>query len=209
MRFVKGEDTSQTVFLNGIRWETYERLLADQESSTGPHIYYDTGTLEIMSPSPKHERLNEAVADFFKLAAAEMDIDYCSLGSTTFKRKDLKKGFEPDACFFLTNVDVIRKKEKFDLRVDPPPDLVIEIDVRHAVLKKLPLFLAFGVPEIWLYLDDHFEIRRLEAGTYREVDESSFLPRVTGEVLLKFADSFCEMKPSVWMKSVREWVAKR
>jgi Uma2 family endonuclease len=209
MRLVKGEELSQSVVLNGVQWETYERLLADQENSSGPRLYYDTGTLEIMSPSSKHENLKEAVVLFFHLAAAEMEIDCFSLGSTTFRRKDLEKGFEPDACFYLSQLELVRRKDAFDLRVDPPPDLVIEIDVRHAALKKLPLFLSFGVPEIWLYLDDHFEIRRLDSGVYRKVSESAFLPRVTGEVLLEFAGSRKHMNSVAWIKSVREWAAKR
>jgi Uma2 family endonuclease len=209
MRLVKGENTSQSVVLNGVQWETYERLLADQENSSGPRLYYDTGTLEIMSPSPKHERLKEAVVLFFNLAAAEMEIDCFSMGSTTFRNKALEKGFEPDGCFYLSQLDVIRQKDEFDLSVDPPPDLVIEIDVRHAVLKKLPLFLSFEVPEIWLYLDDHFEIRRLDSGTYRKLSQSAFVPRITGEVLLEFAESRQHMTTPAWLKSIREWVAKR
>jgi Uma2 family endonuclease len=35
-----------------------------------------------------------------------------------------------------------------DLSIDPPPDLVIEIDITSGSLNKLPIFAALGVQEI-------------------------------------------------------------
>jgi Uma2 family endonuclease len=43
----------QRFALRNISWDTYEALLAD---SAGEHVFltYDEGTLELMSPLPKH-----------------------------------------------------------------------------------------------------------------------------------------------------------
>lgn len=89
----------QAVVLTGVNWETYERLLADQEDRSGPRLYYDCGTLEIMSPSSRHENINRTLALLFQLLASEMEIDVFAAGSTTLRREDLRKGFEPDSCF--------------------------------------------------------------------------------------------------------------
>jgi len=41
-------------------------------------------------------------------------------GSTTFKRADLARGFEPDECYYLQNAPAVRAKDQVDLSVDPP-----------------------------------------------------------------------------------------
>ena len=41
-------ETVQCVILHGVSWETYERLLAEHEESSGTHFTYDQGMLEIM-----------------------------------------------------------------------------------------------------------------------------------------------------------------
>jgi len=36
-----------------------------------------------------------------------------------------------------------------DLAVDPPPDLVIEIDIPSPSFSKLPIYADMGVPDVW------------------------------------------------------------
>lgn len=56
------EQTGQKVILQGVSWETYERLLADFEESHAAHFAYDRGMLEIMVLSTEHERFNRTIA---------------------------------------------------------------------------------------------------------------------------------------------------
>jgi Uma2 family endonuclease len=112
--------SDQKVLLN-VSWETYERLIADHLNSSAPRFTYDRGVLEIMSPSPEREESNRNLALLVEVLAEEMNIDVRDLGSTTFKRKDLKRGFEPDSCFYIQNEPRIAGKKKIDLKVDPPP----------------------------------------------------------------------------------------
>ncbi len=100
------------VVLPNIRWETYERLLADLEDCSAPRLTYDRGRLEIMSPTPKHENLNRAVEILVNVLAEEFGINSRGLGSTTFRREDLERGFEPDSCFYFQNEPLIRGKER-------------------------------------------------------------------------------------------------
>ena len=201
--------SDQAIVLEGVHWETYERLLADQQESSGTRLNYDCGTLEIMAPSSEHERLNDAIRLLFQLLAGEMGIDVLAVGSTTFRRQDLLKGFEPDASFYIRQAESLRSKDRIDLSVDPPPDLVIEIEITNPVMDKLSIFSAAGVPEVWLYREGRIEILALESNTYRRKTESAFLPGVTDSVLSEFVRSSKEMKSTAWIKSVRGWVANR
>jgi Uma2 family endonuclease len=126
--------------LSNVSWETYEGMLADHRERSAPRLTYDHGTLEIMSPSPKREELNRTIAQLVEVVAEECKINVRNLGSTTFKRDDLVKGFEPDSCFYIQSASLIRGKEEIDLSIDPPPDLVIEIEISHSSLDKLSIY---------------------------------------------------------------------
>src|SRR5438876_5554095 len=78
-------------------------------------------------------------------------IELESCGSTTWKRSRLRKGSEPDTCFYVANAPKIIGKRKIDLESDPPPDIVVEIDTTNESLSKFPIYAALGVPEIWRY----------------------------------------------------------
>jgi hypothetical protein len=64
--------------------------------------------------------------------AVEWDLDVESAGSTTFKREDLARGFEPDECSFFTNIEVVRGNRDVNLpNAGEPPDLIFEADVTN------------------------------------------------------------------------------
>ena len=61
---------------------------------------------------------------------------------------------------------------------DPPPDLVLEVDVTRSSIPKLPIYAALGVPEVWHWKLGLLEVLRLNAeGQYRPRKASSELPR--------------------------------
>lgn len=173
----------QRVILHHVSWETYRRLLQDFENSSAPRLTYDRGTLEIMTPLPEHEEYGRFFE--FVLAAVEeaTGAKVYSFGSTTFSREDLEQGFEADACFYIQNGSRVRGKDRLDLHVDPPPDLVIEIDITHPSLRKLPIYAQIGVPEVWRYVAGAVEILLLDGDHYSEVPRSRALPTVTAQAL--------------------------
>src|SRR3954471_11347858 len=91
---------SGPVVLHGVSWETYERLLDELDEQ---HIFltYDSGELEIMAPSPYHERYKTLLARFIETMTLELEMKVVSGGSTTFRREDLEKGLEPDECYYI------------------------------------------------------------------------------------------------------------
>jgi Uma2 family endonuclease len=205
----------QRVMLRNVSWETYEGLLAGHQDSSAPRFTYDRGALEIMSPLPEHEEANRALASLVENVAVEWRMSFRNLGSTTFKREDLGRGFEPDSCFYLQNADRMRGKARIDLTVDPPPDLVIEIDPptawapAHPSLDKLPIYAALDVPEVWRYDGNRLAILILEGGACLERKESLALPQATVAALSDLLRQSQEMDPPDWILQVRDWARSR
>lgn len=204
METVKGPAEGRMLLTN-VSWETYEHLLGDYLDRSVPHFTYDRGLLEIMSPLTEHEQINRAISRFVDVFAEEINLDVANLGSTTFKREDLERGFEPDTCFYIRNEASVRGKTKLDLAVDPPPDLVIEIDITNPSIDRFPLYAKFGVPEIWRHDGRRMSIFGLREGEYAEVAESAVLPPLSGSVLSRFVEESRSLGSVAWMRGVRGW----
>ncbi len=198
----------QRVLLSNVSWETYERLLEDHLDSSAPRFTFDRGMLEIMSPSPEHEAYNRSIALLVESLAEELGIDVYDLGSTTFRHEDIERGFEPDSCFYIQNEGRIRGKDRIDLAVDPPPDLVVEIDITNPSINKLPIYAQFGVPEVWRYDGERLAILKLEDGDYVETPESTALPALTSSTLSRLIERSKSERRTVWLKEVRESVRR-
>jgi Uma2 family endonuclease len=196
------------VVLRNVSWKTYERLLEDLADSSVPHLTYDRGELEIMSPTNEHEEYNRALNLIVEIVAAELEVRLRVLGSSTFKRKDLKRGFEPDSCFYVASAKRIRGKKKLDLATDPPPDLVIEIDITTSSIPKMPIFAHFGVPEVWQYDGRSLRMWKLQGAQYTGIESSLAFPVLTPGVLEDFLakSEKWEDRPRLF-RFIRDWVA--
>jgi Uma2 family endonuclease len=196
---------NQRLILEDVSWETYERLLADHENRSAPRFTYDRGRMEIMSPLPEHEEYNRALEALVVTVLVEWGQNFRNLGSTTLKRSDLERGFEPDSCFYIQNADRIRGKSRIDLTRDPPPDLIIEVDFTSPSLNTLPLYAQVGVPEIWRYDAGAMSLLLLGAGTYQEREESVALAPLSASVLTSLlAESRIFRRPA-WLRKIRDW----
>lgn len=194
----------QRVVLRNVSWETYERLLGDHENSSAPRFAYDRGELEIMSTSPEHEKLNRRIALLVLAFTEEMGVESEGLSSTTFRREDLERGFEPDSCFYLQNEELVRDKNRIDLAIDPPPDLVIEVDITSPSINKLSIYARIGVPEAWRYDGAKLGILKLGEGEYVAVQESVIIPGLSGSVLTRLIERSKSLRRTVWVREVRE-----
>ena len=195
-----------SVVLTNVSWETYEKLLADLADSSAPRLTYDRGELEIMSPTPEHEKLNRMLADFVGALAEELDIDTENLGSSIFRRGDLERGFEPDSCFYIQNANRVRGKSRLDLTVDPPPDLVIEIDITSTSIDKMPIYALMGIREVWRYDGSTLRLMKLEGQDYTTTDSSLAFPLLTASVLEDFLAKSKSMRRPDLLKTFREWI---
>src|SRR5437868_1631488 len=95
------EAGEQRIIVPNVSWATYESFLADLANQSSIRLTYDRGMLEIMSPLTEHERLKHIIELMIEILAEELDMELECFGSTTFKRKDLARGFEPDSCFYI------------------------------------------------------------------------------------------------------------
>jgi Uma2 family endonuclease len=100
------------------------------------------------------------------------------LGHTTWKHAGLEKGVEADACYYIQD-----PRRTAAERLDLPPDIAVEIDIISESLKKLPIYAALGIPEIWRYDGRTFRFYELVDGSYVETASSRFLPKLTGSML--------------------------
>lgn len=172
-----------TLVVPGVSWDEYERLLHDLEDRPGVRISYDDGTLEVMSPSAEHEEYKEFVLRVAQACADALGLPLETRGSTTWKRGAMRQGVEPDTCFYVASAHRIIGRRQIDLDTDPPPDIVVEIDVSNESLRKLPAYAALGVQEIWRYDGKQVLIYALVGRDYKERPGSRFLPCVTVSLL--------------------------
>ena len=126
-------------------------------------------------------------------------------GSMTMK-KPKKKGSEPDACFYVQSADLLGGRNKIDLSSDPPPDIVVEIDVSHDSIAKFPIYAALGVPEIWRYDGEALRIYRLREDEYVASEASLALPLLTGAVLTEFLNRSREEDQHQTLLAFEEWL---
>ena len=196
----------QRVILHNVSWDTYERLLADLHGCSAPRLTYDRGTLEIMSPSSEHERYNRTIAQIVEELAVEMNSNIDSLGSTTFRREDIDRGFEPDSCFYGQNAQLVRGKKRIDLADDPPPDLIIEIDITSTSLDKFSIFAEVGVPEVWRFDGSRLTIHELNLDRYLERDMSRVFQAIAAADLNRLVNDSETMARPEWVRKLREWI---
>ncbi|MBK1989653.1 Uma2 family endonuclease [Sphaerospermopsis aphanizomenoides BCCUSP55] len=207
--------TSQTliqpeeiVHLSGISWHTYESLLNELSTSRRLRLTYYRGNLEIMVPSPEHERYKKVVGRFVETLAEELELNIDPLGSTTFKLPELS-GAEPDECFYIKNVKFIQGKTRINLQQDPPPDLVVEIDITSSSKDRFAVYAEIGVPEIWRYDGKVFTINILEDGKYIVVDESLAFPNLPLTEISNFLSQVEDTDYLDLIKEFREWVRSK
>ena len=82
-----------------------------------------------------------------------------------------RAGVEPDTCFYIENRQVILGKERINLTVDPPPDLVIEVDFTSVT--NLGSYSPLAIPELWIYSPGDLKIHIFENDDYQEKSQSN------------------------------------
>jgi Uma2 family endonuclease len=195
----------QHIVLEHVSWETYESLLADYVDQSVPHFTYDRGKLEIVSPSTPHEKDNRTLAMAVEVVAETWSVNLVNVGSMTFRRQDLLKGFEPDTSFYIQHEEQIRNRPQIQLPVDPPPDLLIEIEVTSPAIAKLPIYAEVGIPEVWRISGDRVTILTLRSGQYHEDSVSLALPPIDSDVASRFLEQSRDLPRIEWIRAVRAW----
>ena len=192
--------------LYGVSWEMYEQFVAEYWGFQFPRLTYDSGILEInMSNSSRHEEDSRTLASLVGMILLELEIDYRNFGSTTYKRKNIRKGFEPDSCFYIQSLQLIEGKSNLGIDNKIPPDLIIEVNRTSSSVPRMPIFAAFGVAEVWRLAGETIKFYVLQEGVYLETKTSLALRILSSEKATKFLRESREMKSTAWAKRIREW----
>ena len=165
-----------TLVIQQASWDDYECLLQDLQDRPSLRVSYDQGRLEIMSPLPEHEEYAATIDMLVRAFAQAYKIKVQNYGAATWKRQSLNRGVEPDSCYYVANAVRVIGKRKLDLEKDPPPDIVVEIDITNESLSKFPIYAALGVSEIWRYDSKKVQFYELTGDKYREVSKSESFP---------------------------------
>jgi Uma2 family endonuclease len=172
------ERAPQRFVLHGVSWQTYLEL-SDSAENEHVRMTYDRGELELMTLSRQHEQYASFLEYLIRVWAEETGTTMGACRSMTIRRQDLDRGFEPDNCYYLSHAAMVRGKKELDFTVDPPPDLAVEIEVSRKAIGKLPMYAAFGVPEVWRYDGRMLQAYLLaDDGQYRRSPQSGCFPQL-------------------------------
>jgi Uma2 family endonuclease len=101
----------------------------------------------------------------------------------------------------------VRGKKRLDLKRDPPPDLVVEIDITHRAIDREEIYAALGVPEIWRFDGHRLEGLRLgKDGRYRRAAKSLALPFLRLSDVERFLKKVPDADETSVMREFRDWV---
>lgn len=168
-----------------LNWQSYQQILQAVGENRSARLSYDQGILEITMPLEDHEFAAELIGRFIYFLVVELGLKIKSMGSTTLEREELSRGAEPDRAYYIQNQSCVAGK-KVDLKQDPPPDLVVEVDITHTDINKPLLYASMGVSEFWRYNGQIWRIYQLQGAVYQEVETSPTFPFVPKTKLYEF-----------------------
>jgi len=185
--FTESKIEEKRVILNNLTWESYQQILHALPQNRTSHLTYDRRILEITMPLETHEWASELIGLFIRILAVEMGLKLKSMRSTTINRQDLDLGAELDCAYYIQNRSKVAGKT-IDFAQDPPPDLVVEVDITHTDIDKNRIYASMGVPEFWRYNGQELKIYKLKQNTYLECDRSPTFDWIDKEYLYRFLE---------------------
>jgi Uma2 family endonuclease len=194
----------QRVVFRNITWQGYQQLLNILGDRRSAMLTFDRGILEITMPLEEHEFSGRLIELFVRVLVVELGLKIKTMGSTTLDRSDLERGAEPDNAYYIQNQPLVAGR-KVDLTTDPPPDLVVEIDITHSDVNKPALYASMGVPEFWRYDGQEWHIYQLQNHEYVEINGSPTFPLVSKEKLYEFL-AMAQLDEVQAEHDLRNWV---
>jgi Uma2 family endonuclease len=156
-------------------WHDYQQLIKQRGDGSNPRIKYRQDSVLLMSPMAAHGRDANLLADIAKALLDHQGREYDSFTPITMELPE-KSGIEPDYCFYIDNWPAVSGRHRIDWQHDPPPDLVIEVDVTS--YSDITDYLPYKVPEIWLWKKQQLKIYLLQGEEYILQERSRFAPSI-------------------------------
>lgn len=191
-----------------LSWRSYEQILDALGNNRAARLTYYKGTLEIVSPLEEHESVSDRIGILIHILTEEFNLNIKSMASTTLNKPELKIGAEPDKCYYIQNEPAVRGK-KVDLAIDPPPDLVIEVDITHTDINKTQLYQEMKVPEFWRYNGKTLTVYLLNENQYQEFETSLTFPLLTKSKIYEFLAQCDTQGETQTKRSFRTWLREQ
>ncbi|MEM8810560.1 MAG: Uma2 family endonuclease [Cyanobacteria bacterium P01_G01_bin.38] len=196
------------VVFRSLNWQRYQAIRGLLSHDRNTRLTYAQGTLEITMPLEAHEFAARLIERFIYILVMELGMDMKTMGSTTLDREALDRSAEPDDAYYIQNQPLVAGRD-VDLEKDPPPDLVVEVDITHTDIDKLRLYAAMGVPEFWRYNGETWRIYGLQGSgdkvVYQELEVS---PTFAGVPKVKLYEFLAAARQSEMTaeRDLRAWV---
>ena len=189
-----------------VGWGGYQLLLRLTENRR-VRVTYDRGKAEVMALLPLHQIYKRLLGHVVNAVGEELGIQLFAQGSTTISREELDRGLEPDECFYVASANLVRDRAKLSLDVDPPPDLVIEVDITSSSIDGSGIYAAFGVPEIWRFDGETLSVLLLSSGGgYEPSSTSASFPFLPMAEVARFVCQYDLSNDTRWAKAFRAWL---
>jgi Uma2 family endonuclease len=196
----------QRFLLRAVNWQAY-RSISDALKGRHLRLTYDRGNLELMTISGTHGNCSRLLGRFVFVLAEEFKLPIRSFGDMTCDSEELDRGVEPDESFYITNEPRVRAKEEIDLSVDPPPDLMLEVDITRSSRDRMGIYAAIRVPEVWSFDGRALRVWRLGADElYILGDSSIYFPSLPIHELATFLQRRTETDEVSLVRMFRAWV---
>jgi Uma2 family endonuclease len=164
-----------------------------------------------MSIGPLHDWILSLLTVFVEIISEELKIECIPMGSTTWKRKQVKRGIESDQCYYFDPATIETAGNSAaklsDIVADyPNPDLAIEIDISPSKIDRPGIYAALKVREFWRVRKGKVSIEQLNPdGNYKPVAASTFL-RVRPEDVTRWLFNEDSKMRLAWKERLREWL---
>lgn len=199
----------QHIVFGDIGWEQFLAITNALGERSGLRIAYDGERLEFMTLSRRHERLKKLLGRLIEQLTLELNIPCESGGQTTFRSELIRRGLEPDQCYWIQHAEQLVEVDDWDPAVHPPPDLAVEIDVTASALDRPEIYARLGVPEVWRCDGQSLEALELGAdGAYSEITRSLAFPFLEVASLQPFLHPAGRHETSI-VKEFVEWVREQ
>jgi Uma2 family endonuclease len=195
--------------LYDVAWDEYDDLFRQMSDTPAYRVSYDNGRMQIVSPSARHEKYKNLLHDFLLILGDDLNLEVLSYGSVALRLKGTGKGAEADDCFYIQHAAEMAAKDDIDLTCDPPPDLVVEIDLTSESRGKLRIYSALGVPEIWRFDGSKCQILVLSGDAYAETAFSLAFPFLEGQRVSHFVSESTTEGPGKARTKLRSWLKSR
>jgi Uma2 family endonuclease len=183
-------------------WEDYCALRDSRGDGSIPRIKFRNGEILLMSPLFHQGREASILAGIVTVLLDSETRNYEAFTPITMDIPE-SGGIEPDYCFYIDNWQAAVGKDRIDWQVDPPPDLVIEIDVTTYTAAED--YAPYGVPEVWLFKKSGLKIYHLQGDTYQEQSRSRYFPTVDLPTLIaQVLEATAEKGTGVALRELRQ-----